>query len=151
MLGAGGRQVRRREAHRLGDRFDVVEASRVPTQDHRLHPLRELGVAELLPHLPGDLERPEGVDLTLWRPVEDGVGAPEDVVLAEGEEELAEDVRRLVGSAQQVPPGRAQVGVHVGPGLDPGATNRVMSRLTPRSAVASVYGPSLMPTSKPEW
>src|SRR5204862_3425859 len=73
--------------------IDAVQARGVEPEDLRLHLVGELGIAELLTHPLRDLERTERVDHRPVRPVPDRVGAPDDVVLAEREEQLAEHVR----------------------------------------------------------
>src|SRR5882672_5691017 len=81
--------------HRLG--AHAVEAGGVEAEDLGLALLRERGVAEALLELGRDLERPQRLDLSLGRAVPDRVGAPDDVVLADEPEQLAEHVRGLVG------------------------------------------------------
>ena len=81
---------------------------------------RQCRIPELLLERLADLEVAEGGDLVLRRAIPDGVGAPQDPLRPEGDEELAEHVGRLVGVAHDRPPGRAELGVHVAAGTDTG-------------------------------
>src|SRR4029453_13354093 len=45
--------------------------------------------------------------------VPDRVRAPDDAILAEGREELAHDMRRLVGTTHEVAPGGPELGVKI--------------------------------------
>src|SRR5215472_3714908 len=58
---------------------DVVDVRRVDPQDLLLDGRRQLGIAVPLLKGRGYVERPEGVDHRLGRPVPDSVTAPDDV------------------------------------------------------------------------
>ena len=108
----GGSLARR--AARLLDRVRDPEHPRcVESEDLRLALHRQLRIAEALLVLGGDLERTEGRDLILRRAVPDAVGAPHDVVLADGDQQLAEQMRGLVEVPHHAAPRRAELGVHV--------------------------------------
>jgi hypothetical protein len=74
-----------------------VELERVQAEDLALDAVGERGIAVLLLVLGADLEQAQRLDLVLRGAVEDRVGAPEHVVLADVDEQLAEQVGGFVG------------------------------------------------------
>src|SRR4029434_2220723 len=118
------REVVARRARAHLRQVETVGARRVLAEDPRLHARRQLRIAEALAHLRGYLERAERVERWLRRAVPDRVGAPEHAVLADGEQQLAEHVRRLFGAPDQAEPGGAELGPHVRAGTDAGAAQR---------------------------
>ena len=106
-------QVAAGELAPLRLRLDPVDPGAVQAQDLRLALAGQLRVAEALLELARDLERAEGLDLVLGSAVEDAVGAPQHVVLADVAEQLAEHVGGLRRVAHDRPPGRAELGVDV--------------------------------------
>src|SRR6056297_1038369 len=93
--------------------FQSIRLQRIQAQDLSLDLRRQGRIAVAILEFLADLERSEGLDLVLWRAVPDRIGAPQDVVLAEVQQQLAQRVRGRVGVAHQEAPGRAEFGVDV--------------------------------------
>ena len=93
----------REPARRLDRRRGRGRAARpaLLSEDAALHLRRERRVAELLLGLLADLEGAERLDLVLGRAVPDRVGPPQDALGPDGEQQLAEHVRGLVGVGQR--------------------------------------------------
>src|SRR5207247_2752156 len=79
----------------------------------RLAQGRQGGVAVALLELGADAKRTERLDLIRRRAVEDAVGPPKDIVLADVAQQLPEHMRRLLRVAHDRPPRRSQLGVDV--------------------------------------
>src|SRR5215510_2643694 len=78
-------------------RLEPVEARGVAAEDGALH--RALGRAQgleavLLLHVLRDLEPPHRLDLPLGRAVPQGIGTPDDVIVAQALDERADECRR---------------------------------------------------------
>src|SRR5579863_4817098 len=99
---------------------DAIDARRIAAEYLRPDLGRELLVAELLAHPVRDLDRPEGVDQRLRRAVPDAVAAPDDVVLAEMLDQLADHMGGLDRPADDGEPGRAELGEDIVPGANTG-------------------------------
>ena len=109
---------------RLGDRVplqrllylgsvDAVGTHGVAAEDLSLDGPGQRRVSETFLEFGADLEGTKRLDLVLRRAEPDGVGAPQDAVLAQVHEELAQNVRGLVGVAHHLAPRGAELGVHV--------------------------------------
>src|SRR3981189_2050918 len=123
--GEGGPQLLDpRLATRLGRaepvRVEAVQGGSVRAEDLRLHRRREGRVAELVLHALRDGEGAEGVNEELGWAVPDRVGAPQDAVLPDGPQQLAQHVGRLAGAPEHEEPGAAELGPDVRTGRDPG-------------------------------
>src|SRR5205823_4444089 len=96
-----------------GDRLRPVQPGRVDSQHLPFDRLRQRRIPVAVLELLGDVERPEGLDLVLRRAVEDAVGSPYHVVLADVLQQLSQDVRGGDRRAHHVPPRRTELGVDV--------------------------------------
>ena len=120
-----------------------VEPRAVLTQDLRLDLLGERRIPVPILELVGDVERAERLDLILRRAVEQAVGPPEHVVLTHVLKELSQHVRRLRRVPHDVPPGRAELRVHVLVGADARPSHRgdqAVDADAPGWAVVGAFG-----------
>jgi hypothetical protein len=88
----GPAEIVGRGSHPQRVEVDPVDAGGVGGDDLALRLGGELRVAELLAPGVGDLERPERVERGLGRAVPDRIRSPDDVLLTEVEQQLAEGV-----------------------------------------------------------
>jgi hypothetical protein len=101
----------RLSAHLVG--LQAVNAGAIESEDIAPDRRGQCRVAVPVLELAADFEGAKVEDPILRVAAPDRIGAPEDVVLAEGREQLARQARRLVGVAHHEAPGAAEFGADV--------------------------------------